>query len=96
VEKIPILKHGVIKRYEFVQFMHFLDILGDQFVENKNKLDERMNYFTELIYNDAARKDHSEELEVDRAAFAKQTRQPRGYFFKEVYNEYTERYEYYE
>lgn len=32
VEKVPILRHGVIKRYEFVNYMQFLDILGDQFV----------------------------------------------------------------
>jgi len=45
VEKVPIVKNAIIKRYEFVQYMHFLDILGDQFTENKNKRDERINHF---------------------------------------------------
>lgn len=46
--------------------MHFLDILGDAFIENKAKTDERMHHFTNTIYNDAAKKDHSEELEIDQ------------------------------
>lgn len=60
VEKVPVIKNGLIKRYEFSQYMHFLDILGDAFVENKSKSDERMHHFTNTIYNDAAKKDHSE------------------------------------
>lgn len=60
VEKIPVIKGGIIKRYEFLQYMHFLDILGDQYVENKKKNEERVNYFTDIIYNDPARKDHSD------------------------------------
>ena len=49
--------------------MHFLDILGDIYVENKNKQNERMNVFKDQIFNDVARKDHSEELEVDRQVY---------------------------
>lgn len=83
VEKVPIIKNGIIKRYEFSQFMHFLDILGDQYVENRNKLDERMNYFTGQIYSDAAKKDHSEELEIDRTAYNSHNRgSVKCYFFK--------------
>jgi hypothetical protein len=40
--------------------MHFLDILGDQYIESASKIAERMNYFTNTIYDDAAKKDHSE------------------------------------
>lgn len=29
VEKTPVVKNGVIKRYEYRSFMNFLDILGD-------------------------------------------------------------------
>lgn len=40
--------------------MHFLDILGDIYVENNNKLNERMNVFKQQIFGDVARKDHSD------------------------------------
>lgn len=53
------MKNGFIKRYEFRQYMQFLDILGDQYVENKNKFDERMNIFLQQITEDVAKKDHS-------------------------------------
>ena len=59
VEKIPIIKNGVIKRYEYKNYLQFLDILGDMYVENKNKLDERINVFRDQIFTDVARKDHS-------------------------------------
>ena len=32
VEKIPVIKNGVIKRYEYKNYLHFLDILGDMYV----------------------------------------------------------------
>lgn len=91
VEKVPIIKNGVIRRYEFTQYMHFLDILGDMYVENKAKLEERMNYFTGEIFNDAAKKDHSDEIEIDREIFGK-NQYKKFYFFKEYLNEYTGRY----
>jgi hypothetical protein len=59
VEKIPVVKNGSIKRYEFIQFMHFLDIHGDQYVENIAKLNERMSHFTSTIFQDVSKKDHS-------------------------------------
>ena len=62
VEKVPIIKGGIIKRYEYTQYMQFLDILGDAFVENKAKTDERMHHFVQMIHNDMAKKDHSSEL----------------------------------
>ena len=71
--------------------MHFLDILGDMYVESKGKLDERMNFFTGEIFNDAAKKDHSDEIEIDREIFAK-NQYKKFYFFKEYLNDYTGRY----
>jgi hypothetical protein len=62
--------------------MHFLDILGDMYVENKNKLDERINVFKEQIFGDVARKDHSEELEVDKKVYNHKI----NYLFTEVFN----------
>ena len=59
VEKIPIIKNGVIKRYEYRSYMQFLDILSDMFVENRIKLEERMTIFREQIFSDVARKDHA-------------------------------------
>ena len=60
VEKVPVLKNGVIKRYEYRSYMQFLDILGDIYVENRTKLNERMKIVVERNANDVARKDHSE------------------------------------
>ena len=62
VEKIPVVKNGVIKRYEYQQYMNFLDVLSDHYVENRNKLEERLSVFREQIFGDVARKDHSEEI----------------------------------
>lgn len=71
VEKVPVIKNGVIKRYEYQQYMNFLDVLGDMYVENHNKLEERLNVFREQIFGDVAKKDHSEELEVDMKEYSK-------------------------
>ncbi len=38
--------------------------------------------FKDQIFNDVAKKDHSEELEVDMALYDKK----KHYFFNEVYN----------
>jgi flagellar biosynthesis GTPase FlhF len=55
-------------------------------------MDERMNIFRQQIFSDVARKDHSEEIEVDVAAINKKS----DYFYKEIYNDYTEKGEYYQ
>lgn len=51
VEKIPVVSRNnkVIKRYEFNNYIQFLDILGDQIVENPKKLDERLKLFVDKI-----------------------------------------------
>lgn len=92
VEKVPVIKNGVIKRYEYNSYMHFLDILGDIYLDNRNKFNERMNVFKQQIFSDVAKKDHSEELEVDKSLIQKKA----AYFYTEVYNEYTEKPEYYQ
>lgn len=56
---MPVIRNGIIKRYEYRSYMQFLDILGDQFVENKNKLDERLKIFVSSILGDVAKRDHS-------------------------------------
>jgi hypothetical protein len=66
--------------------MHFLDILGDQFVENKNKLEERMNYFTDNIFSDVAKRDHSDEIEIEW----NKTVKTQSYFFWGNINPYIE------
>lgn len=39
MEKIPVVsRSNIIKRYEFRNYMQFLDILGDQYVEDQNKV----------------------------------------------------------
>ena len=86
VEKVPVIKNGVIKRYEYTQYLHFLDILGDQYLENQNKLNERINIFRDQIFNDVARKDHSEEVEVDMGICFKNKRK---HLFGQIYNQYT-------
>ena len=61
VEKIPIVsRNNVIKRYEFVNFVGFVDIVGDSIVANPKKLDERLKTYYDKIVNDVAKKDHSE------------------------------------
>ena len=38
VEKIPIVRSSVIKRYEYRNYLQFLDIVTDQISENPKKL----------------------------------------------------------
>lgn len=39
--------------------MHFLDILADNIIENRNKCSEKMKYFCDLLNDDVAKKDHT-------------------------------------
>lgn len=87
VEKIPVVsKNHVIKRYEFNNYIQFLDILGDQMVENPKKLDERLKLFVDKILEDVAKKDHSDELETEVTKFSKY----QNYFFREEINPYND------
>ena len=64
VEKIPILKGGIIKRYEFQNYIQFLDIVTDQISENPKKLIETISRFQKLLDEDVAKRDHSDELSI--------------------------------
>ncbi len=60
VEKIPIVRGGVIKRYEYSSYIQILDILTDQISENPQKLEETVQRFLEQLKLDVAKKDHGE------------------------------------
>ena len=51
-----------------------------------------MNIFRDQIFNDVARKDHSEELEVDMNVCYKRNI---AHFYAHAFNQYTEKEEYY-
>ena len=50
-----------------------------------------MRVFTDKIFNDVAKKDHSQELKVDQNKYKKES----TYFFTQYVNEYTEKLEYF-
>lgn len=58
VEKMPIVRGGVIKRYEYNNYIQILDILADTVTENPNKLEEAVYRFLEGIQQDVAKRDH--------------------------------------
>ena len=60
VEKMPIVRGGVIKRYEYNSYIQILDILTDQISENPQKLEETVQRFLEQLKLDVAKKDHGE------------------------------------
>lgn len=64
VEKKPILKGAVIKRYEYVNYILILDILSDQVIQNPAKLEETVARFVQYLREDVAKKDHGEELSI--------------------------------
>jgi hypothetical protein len=64
VEKIPVVKNGVIKRYEFYNYVQFLDIITDQIGENPKKLADHLQRFQKVIEEDVAKKDHSDDLTI--------------------------------
>lgn len=45
VEKKPIVRSGIIKRYEYTQYIQILDVLTDMVTENPNKLEETVQRF---------------------------------------------------
>lgn len=59
VEKKPIVKNGVIKRYEYTQYLFMLDILSDTITENPAKIEDAIQRFQESIKEDVAKRDHS-------------------------------------
>lgn len=87
VEKIPIVKQGIIKRYEYRNYLQFLDILSDQIAENHKKLHEAVDRFTQIISEDVAKKDHSDELALDMPTGKNRRKQEE--MFEESVNPYT-------
>lgn len=65
VEKIPVVKSGIIKRYEFQNYIQFLDIVTDQISENPKKLLEAITRFQKIVEEDVAKRDHSDELSIE-------------------------------
>ena len=60
VEKMPIVRGGVIKRYEYNSYIQILDILTDQIAQNPQKLEETVQRFLEQLQLDVAKRDHGE------------------------------------
>ena len=50
-----------------------------------------MRVFTDKIFNDVAKRDHSQEIKADQKFYNKDNQ----YFFTQYVNEYTEKLEYY-
>lgn len=57
---MPIVRGGVIKRYEYNSYIQILDILTDQIAENPQKLEETVQRFLEQLQLDVAKRDHGE------------------------------------
>lgn len=85
VEKKPIFKSGVIKRYEYNNYIMILDIVSDQLVENPKKLDEAINRFIDNLKEDVAKKDHGDEVILEDK---KNENNKGSYLFEEVINSY--------
>ena len=60
VEKIPVVRNGIIKRYEYQNIIQFLDIFTDQIGENPKKLGEAITRFQNIIDEDVAKRDHGD------------------------------------
>lgn len=86
VEKVPVVKSGVIKRYEFQNYIQFLDILSDQVAENPKKVSETIERFQEQINADVAKRDHSDELVIE---VIKNKKKQTSELFIESINPYT-------
>ena len=84
-EKIPICKGNTIKRYEYQNYIQFLDILSDQIAENHKKLNETVERFAKLIGEDVAKRDHMDELIIEYPKNHKKTED----MFEESENPYT-------
>lgn len=57
---MPIVRGGVIKRYEYNNYIQILDILADTITENPQKLEEAVARFVEGLQQDVAKRDHGE------------------------------------